>query len=219
MAMSAYSIQHDGFLPMHSSPSSTSPRTRWPDHLWPYLPVAEIYRSPMLLESDWEENFAKPFAHTVGTTEPKYHGGYGYNFQYLGNSRFTPTYHARVGAHVTDASRTIAVADTAGSRKGDANRRPGQGGEAVYVVDPPLGSARGAGNGGAYYAGGMDEPDGTPETYLWRSFPAERNNGKVAVLFVDGHARFSTLRELDDLNNDGVKDNGYWNGHGDARLR
>ncbi|MGI8924062.1 MAG: hypothetical protein ACR2HJ_08510 [Fimbriimonadales bacterium] len=37
----------------------------------------------------------------------------------------------------------------------------------------------------------------------------------VAVLFADTHAKTMKLTRIDDLNGDGVPDNGFWNGRGD----
>lgn len=223
MALVAYQNQHDGFFPMHSSssdpnhPAYANPRTRWPDHLYKYTNDTQVFISPFLDENGMK-TFGKVFAHTAGTDDVKRFGGYGYNYQYLGNSRFIPTFHANAVGQIKDAERTIVLADTAGSRGGVATNRPGAGSEGVYVIDPPLGSARGSATG-AYYPGGTDEPNGDANTYIWRSFPAERANGHVGVLFIGGHARTMTLKDMDDSNRDGVKDNGLWNGLGDAGVR
>jgi prepilin-type processing-associated H-X9-DG protein len=102
-------------------------------------------------------------------------------------------------------------------------------GEGVYVVDPPLSSLHLGSKGsrrtsadptapGNYsYVGGND---GDPAHRLsHRSIPAERNKGKVNVVFCDGHAESLTLKQLDDKNGDGEVDNGYWNGRGDPDIR
>src|SRR5690606_31013472 len=108
----------------------------------------------------------------------------------------------------------VAIGDTSGSRKGNSSALPGTGGAAVYVLDPPLGSTRGSNPAkNSYYEGGGDEPG--PD-YATRSFPAERNKGNANFLFADGHADAKTMAEIDDLDSDGTKDNGYWNGRGDA---
>jgi prepilin-type processing-associated H-X9-DG protein len=92
----------------------------------------------------------------------------------------------------------------------------------VYTIDPPLMSltlgSRGSrktsaipgGPGNYGYSGGND-PDPTR-----RATPAERNNRRtrVAAVFCDGHAETLTLKQLDDSNNDGTPDNGYWSGRG-----
>ena len=217
IGLAAYNVDNSEFYPKHSSPSSGpwpgfANRPRWADYLFDYMQITEIYRSPLLSERQLVD-FAKPFAHDTSQK----HGGYGYNFQYLGNSRFNPTFHARNGTGVLVPSNTVTIGDTAGSRDGDASGEPGANGAAVYVLDPPLASARGAHpNGRPYYEGGNEEPTGTPDTFVWRSFPAERNNGAANIGFADGHADAMRLDEVDDFNGDGVKDNGYWNGLGNA---
>ncbi len=224
-----YTNSHRGQFPVHSSPSSTSPRTRWADYIFPYVDSPDVFLSPNLDMHELHPSFQKPFAHNTKV----YYGGYGYNFQYMGNSR-TPggvaPFTATIEGHIHVTSQTVTIADTAGSRKGNASADPGSGGAAVYVIDPPLGSvelgSRGSrkaspqpGGGNAYYEGGNDEPEGDPDTYLYRACPKPRNNGTVAAAFADGHAELMKLDDLDDSNGDGIKDNGYWNGHGDAGRR
>jgi prepilin-type processing-associated H-X9-DG protein len=187
----------------------------------------EVYMSPVLSDGE-QARMNKPFAHTVNQTTGAvnastiYHGGYGYNFQYLGNAR-TPggiaPYHANA-ARLKQPGMTIAIADTHGSKNGGSNWTS----EGVYVIDPPLMSrdlgSRGSrkssanpGNGQYGYTGGND---GDP---AHRCTPAERNNGRVGVLFCDGHGELMKLREMDDSNGDGNPDNGYWNGLADANAR
>jgi prepilin-type N-terminal cleavage/methylation domain-containing protein len=224
-----YTNNHRGLFPVHSSPSSVSPRTRWADYIFPYIGTPDVFLSPNLELHELHPSFQKPFAHSTNV----YYGGYGYNFQYLGNSR-TPDgvapFQASIEGGIQVTSQTVTIADTAGSRKGNSQADPGSDGAAVYVIDPPLGSiemgSRGSrrsssqpGPGQAYYEGGNDEPTGDPDTYLHRAFPKPRNNGSVAAAFADGHGKLMRLEELDDSNGDGIKDNGYWNGHGDPVKR
>ena len=232
IALTAYTAENKGFLPKHSSPSSVSPRTRWPDYLYEFMPNTEIYHSPQLTEQE-RQRFNKPFAHD----NTKFHGGYGFNFQYLGNARFNPSFHARMDTDLINSSHTVFIGDTAGSRGGDAGNEPGDGGEAVYVIDPPRpglwsagtwGAGRGyagqqrAHNSGtrAYYAeNSTDEPAGNADSYVYRSFPAERNNGAANFAFADGHGSAMKMADIDDYDGDGTKDNGYFNGRGDAGLQ
>ena len=228
IALVAYRNENRGFYPRHSSPGSQVPRTRWADDIYPYLQNTEVYMSPNLSD-DERLRMNKPFAHTVnqqtGAVIPGqtvYFGGYGYNYHYLGNARTpggVPAYYANA-SRIKAAAETIAVADTHGSKNGGSSWTS----EGVYVVDPPLmsvelgsrGSRKSSPNPGAgqySYAGGND---GDP---AYRSTPAERNRGKVNVLFCDGHAEPMTLEQMDDYNNDGKVDNGWWNGLGDADLR
>ena len=222
IGLTVYTDDQDGFYPKHSS-SSSGPwpgfdnRPRWPDYIFPYVNDTKIFLNPLLSPRELEDNFQKPFAHDTNIG----YGGYGYNFQYLGNSRFNPTFHARNSADVTRPTETVVVGDTAGSRHGDALANPGDGAAAVYVLDPPLASARRAHpDGRRYYSGGnADETGGTPQTYLWRSFPAERGGYAPSFSFADGHAESMTIERVDDHDGDGTQDNGFWNGKGDASFR
>jgi len=222
LGVAAYHGDHDQFYPMHSSSKGGpwpgfSHRPRWADYVFPYVKSTHVFLNPLLSARELEVNFQKPFAHdpTIG------YGGYGYNYQYLGNSRFSPSFHARHDLDVKSPGHTVVVGDTAGSRAGNGGAEPGDGAEAVYVLDPPLASARRAHpDGRAYYASGSsEEPDGSPQTYLYRSFPAERADTDPGFSFADGHAAAVRLEQIDDHDDNGFKDNGYWNGGGDPTLR
>ena len=224
-------------------PGRGNVKPRWADYLFTFLSNTDVYLSPNLDQREIDAGFTNPFFHPFSDTpteqaarrtvmpvpiasgapaagsEPR-HGGYGYNFQYLGNARFAPTFHARDGREVISASETIAIGDTAGSRDGNAGNMPGDGRAAVYAIDPPLGSARGSNPAGAaYYEGGTNENTGSYDenfNYVFRAAPAPRNQGGVAgFTFADGHAESLGLAEADDSNGDGVADNGLWNGRGD----
>ena len=222
-----YKNDFKGSYPVHSSPSTQKPRTRWADMIYPYMKNTAVYMSPLLTD-DEKIRMNKPFAHTCDPTtgnpidgETIYFGGYGYNYHYLGNAR-TPggvaPYHAKDKS--IKSSQTIAIADTHGSKNGGADWTS----EGVYVIDPPLMSitlgskgsrkSSAAPGGGQYgYTGGSD---GDP---AHRATPAERNRGKVNAVFCDGHAESMKLKQLDDFNNDGKPDNGWWNGKADANQR
>ena len=238
-----YRNDHAGFFPSHSSDKALTvnstppkPRTRWADYVYPYLQGTDVYRSP-LLNDKAQQTAMKPFAHTVSLvggsldySKTIYYGGYGYNFQYLGNARVKPgnlgPFHAGSGS-VRASSQTVMLADTKGSRDGDASFDYD---EATYVVDPPLQSLdygslgsrassadpTQAGNYG--YTGG----DGAAAVVVedQRATPDARNNGdQVAVVFVDGHGRFLRPAQLDDSDGDDLPDNGLWNGFGDPSKR
>jgi prepilin-type N-terminal cleavage/methylation domain-containing protein/prepilin-type processing-associated H-X9-DG protein len=218
----------------HVYPAATdeyaNPKERWADKLFPFMKVTEVYMSPLLSEEE-RVRMNKPFVHTLdaaGNPLPTtvYYGGYGYNYQYLGNGRtmsFTvKPYHASPKS-IRATAQTIAIADTNGSRDGT----PFFTSEGVYAIDPPLGSvnlgSQGSrrtppgtpGNLNSYYRPGNDS-----DMDARRSFPAERNSGDmVNVLFCDGHAQPMKLKEMDDMNGDGVLDNGYWNGQADPTLK
>ena len=235
-----YRNDHDGLFPTHSSANLTGatppvPRTRWADRIYPYLESEDVFTSP-LLDERARQTAMKPFNHTirvVGNTldesDAIYFGGYGYNYQYLGNSR-TPgglmPYQAATG-RVRNAVETVAISDTKGSRKGDDTFDYDSG---QYVIDPPLQSfelgSRGSrettadpADGGNYgYSGGDGStPVVVPEH---RATPDARNSqDRVAAVFVDGHGVQLPLSELDDFDGDGNPDNGLWNGQADPSLR
>ena len=233
-ALIMYVNDNKGYYPRHSSivsetTGATPPRarTRWVDDIYPFLQSTEVFMSPLLTDGD-RLRMRAPFAHTcdpvtgLPTGDTLYFGGYGYNYQYLGNARRPsgiPTFHART-SQVRVSTQTIAVADSNGSKNGGTDWTS----EGVYVVDPPRmsleygskGSRKSAAapGGGQYgYSGGSD---GDP---AHRSTPAERNLKRVNVAFCDGHAEPMTLKEMDDFNGDGTPDNGYWNGLGNPALR
>lgn len=239
IGLCGYVINNKDRYPQHSSLSTVVPRTRWPDYLHRYMRETKVYLCPSLTDRQ-EQDFKQPFAHTVDrstgrvTPATRYHGGYGYNFQYLGNSRvktggqslaeWAQPFHARL-SDIRLPGNTLAVADTRGSRKGDLAREPGQGSAAVYVVDPPLGS-RELGSRGSrassnpdkdnmWYEGGTD----VDEEEEVRSRPHERHSRKVNALFADGHAEAMLPKVLDGRHTGGFGDNRYYNGHFDSDRR
>ena len=192
-----------GGYPGASSPATTAPRTRWVDHIYPYVKNESVCLCPSTRRA---EILSKKFAHNQNG---KY-GGYGYNFQYLGNSRIAPP---NLPFTATDSSirvpgKTVAIADTNGVLNTDGTYS----GEGTYVVDPPFSSSRGSGNASGYYGNASFANRG-------RSMPAERHGGLVNVAFADGHAKSMRLSMLDDFNSDGVADNGYWNGLANPHWR
>ena len=225
-----YRLDNKGMYPVASWPSNPSrPRHRWVDAIWPYMKSTEVYMSPQLTE-DERRRMNKPFNHMCdqnanpGTRpDTKYWGGYGYNWQYLGNGRQfagVGPFQAKDGAQIRKSAETIAVADTDGSKNGTLLYTS----EGVYVIDPPLmsmdigskGSRKSSatpGPGNYGYTGGNDEDP------LHRATPAERNKGKVNIVFCDGHAESMKRKDMDDYNKDGQVDNGFWNGKGDVRVR
>jgi prepilin-type processing-associated H-X9-DG protein/prepilin-type N-terminal cleavage/methylation domain-containing protein len=224
-----YRIENRGAYPVASWASVAGrPRFRWADAIYPYMKNTEVYMSPHLSE-DERRRMNKPFHHTCDPNANPgilpgsiFWGGYGYNWQYLGNGRTTGGAREYIAGQsaVRAASQTIAVADTDGSKNGGSTWTS----EGVYVIDPPLMSqdlgSRGSrkssitpGPGNYGYTGGND---GDP---AHRSTPAERNNGKVNVLFCDGHADAMKLAGMDDMNRDGQPDNGWWNGKANSAVR
>jgi prepilin-type processing-associated H-X9-DG protein len=230
-------MDNEDSFPLHSSLKSETtalglPRTRWADYLYPYMSSEEVYLSPALQPQE-RQFMTKPFAHTVQpgpmeTDHTKHYGGYGYNYQYLGNARrhddelaFTSKDSA-----IRSPSHTLAIGDTKGARKGNPENDYGFGGSGVYVLDPPLGSVSlgskgsrktgaGPGPGNAYYEGGSDGSD------AHRATPAARNGGKVNAVFVDGHASSMPPETIDGRGARvaGLPNNALWNGWNDPAIR
>jgi prepilin-type N-terminal cleavage/methylation domain-containing protein/prepilin-type processing-associated H-X9-DG protein len=212
VAISMYVQDNEGY-PMHSSPSNQVPRTRWPDHIYPYVKNEALFTCPSVLATPGFTPAYRQWAHNPAAR----YGGYGYNFQYLGNSRFP---FSAADASVTTPAETIAIADTGGVRRNDNTSIAGS-----YVVDPPLASTRGArptGDPQGYGDPGAGEC-GTgaagPGVWRCRSVPAERHTGMAAVTFCDGHSKAMKLSRMDDHNGDGRLDNGFWNGAADPAQR
>jgi len=243
LGLGQYVIEHKGQYPVGAMPSPVppAPRYRWADAIYPYMKNTAVYMSPQLTPQE-RERMKKPFAHTLnpdGTTRPDtlYFGGYGYNYQYLGNGRFSTTanapYNAPFFAKATQirmSSQTIAIADTNGTRRGSATGDDVNvfftSDDGVYIVDPPLQSLNLGSRGsrrtlsastnplvGNYGYDGGDDANATHQLTR-RAIPAERNKSKVNVLFCDGHAEPLTLAQMDDSDGDGTTDNGLWNGKG-----
>lgn len=203
LAVAMYAQDYEGY-PFHSSPSAQTPRTRWPDYLYPYVKNEAMFRAPGAHQSF----FLKAFAHNATA----FYGGYGYNYQYFGNNRhpFTATDSA-----IDRPAETIALADTEGCSFDKGVLNAGN-----YVIDPPLPSLRGSRpdtpGDGFYGAPGSAECSGVAGC---RALPAERHSEMVTVAFADGHAKAMKRRQMDDFNRDGQPDNGFWNGYADPTRR
>jgi prepilin-type N-terminal cleavage/methylation domain-containing protein len=216
---------------------SNGAKPRWADFMFSYISEPKAFVSPNMTTRELEL-FTAPFATTldqatgavVDTTE--FYGGYGLNFNYIGNGRTRPAsipeylqpFHARDGVDIYSPANTILAGDIAGSRNGNPANEPGTGGAAVYSLDAPLGSVNRGSKGSRrqnyggtenfyYMQGPLELPTATPETFLTRSAPAQRNSGgKAGFAFLDGSSRAMTIAEADDFDGDGTIDNGYWNG-------
>jgi prepilin-type N-terminal cleavage/methylation domain-containing protein/prepilin-type processing-associated H-X9-DG protein len=231
LGLALYRDDYNGLFPGHSLPANAGQaRVRWADLVYPYMQNEQVYLSPAL-RPDERAYMIKPFAHTTpagveipGTT--RYYGGYGYNYQYLGNTRSPGgilPFHASDSSIAAPAS-TLAIGDSKGARKGSPALPYGADGSGVYVLDPPLGSvelgSQGSrksnptpGSGNAYYEGGDDGSD------AHRATPSNRNGGRVNVMMVDGHAVAMTPADLDGRNTGRLPNNAWWNGRFDPSVR
>jgi prepilin-type N-terminal cleavage/methylation domain-containing protein/prepilin-type processing-associated H-X9-DG protein len=231
IGMTLYRDDHDGRFPGHSLAAvAGQARIRWADLIYPHMQNTDVYLSPQLRPEEMAY-MNKPFAHTApgGVETPgvtRYYGGYGYNYQYLGNTRTpggTAPFHAR-DTSIKAPVNTVMLADTKGARGGNTSQPYGYNGSGVYVVDPPLGSvtlgslgsrksSASPGSGNAYYEGGADGSD------AHRATPSDRNGGRVNVLLVDGHAEALSTNELDGLKLADSVNNAWWNGQFNPTVR
>lgn len=201
-------------IPKANRPHGNKPR--WADYIYPYIENTDVFANPHLTHSD--DVFRKKFWHETSTADPltaaenpqvdwsgtaasppsggwTLYGGYGYNYQYLGNSRSSVQFRLNA-ANLDRPASTVVVGDTLGQTSDPS--------EGVYVIDPPLASSRGSGDGIYYH--GSAEAD--------RALPGERGAGTGEFTFADGHGESMSREKLDDSNGDGAKDNGRFNHSG-----
>jgi len=207
-AITLYASDYDDKLPIMSSPDTASPRTRWADYLDPYTKDRKAFSHPLVPE----EMRTRKFASNPGAEQ---WGGYGYNFQYLGNSRSVAGNKnlpfGRTLDSITAPGKTVLFAETMGVRLDDGSVAGG-----VYTVDPPLPSQRGSGSESGYY-GKMPNCGSGPMGC--RSLPGEWTPGVVHFVTIDGKLHAMSRARLDDSNGDMTLDNGWFNGWGDAKRR
>lgn len=225
IAMFNFLANSTGEYPWMSSdiPSGNRPhgnKPRWADYIYPYIKEQDVFISPninldesILAKKWWHETSSAPALRAAENPEQNYadtalsepesgwtlYGGYGYNYQYLGNSRPAVEFRLR-DTQIKRPTKTIVVGDTAGAA---------QGADGQYTLDPPLPSSRGSGKSSGYYstkASGLDN----------RATPSDRNNGSGTFVFADGHGESLTVTDLDDLDRDNTPDNGFWNTTGNA---
>ncbi len=230
IAMAGFLIDQDGLYPWHSSdiPGGNRPngnKPRWADYIYPYIENTDVFINPHLDLAEsvfnrkwWHETSSadaltaaeNPGTDWTSTALPMpasgwtNWGGYGYNYQYLGNARTsnghdgTPVQFRMHQDRIRQHSNTVVVGDTEGQGSDPT--------EGVYVMDPPLSSARGSGDGNYYHGTALDD----------RSKPAERGISAGEFVFADGHGESMDVDEqLDDINGDGTPDNGFFNTTGD----
>ena len=216
LAVSMYSGDNDGRYPMASSVDGSA--RLWADYIYPYIKNAQIFTCPSVAAGDVTAR-GRSWATIVPTGPIGQYFGYGYNYQYLGNSRTLTTRpgfpYTATDAVLTAPALTVAIADTSGVGT--------TGTTGTYTIDPPRHvfyadgtTPRGSGRsdaGIAYYPNNAAATDGV-ETM--RSVATNRHLEMVAVAFADGHAKAMKASVLDDFDGNGIKDNGYFNGRGVA---
>jgi len=220
VAMTNFLIEQDGKYPWHSSdiPSGNRPNSnkpRWPDYIFPLVNSTDVFINPHLdledsvLSKKWWHETAEegalwaaenPNASFTARDEPaggwtKW-GGYGYNYQYLGNARESVEFR-RVQTSVTHPALTVVVGDTNGQGSNPT--------DGTYVIDPPEeGSLQGSGDGDFYHDSSEDD----------RAAPVARGGDTGEFVFAAGHADSMTIDDLDDKQPDGDTTHKHWNGYG-----
>ncbi|MEE9404288.1 MAG: type II secretion system protein [Algisphaera sp.] len=224
IAMTTFLVDEKDRYPWMSSaiPSAIRPhgnKPRWADFIYRYINNEDVFISPhldiqtsVLRKKFWHETCdasamnaaANPTGPFNALTAPPegftLYGGYGYNYQYLGNSRSSVQFR-RSAISIENPSNMVVLADTVGTTSDPT--------EGTYVIDPPFESSRGSGKGG-YYEG--PNPDD-------RALPFNRGSETAEAAFADGHGASMTVEELDDFDQDGILDNGWFSGLSNATLR
>lgn len=153
-----------------------NPGYRWMQMVHPYMKAASLFHCP-------SSNRKPPM-----NIEQQV---YGYNWQYLGNSRLLPFGRGLVPDSAVEVpAQTIAFADSAGSRSRIGTSTEGRAG---YAIDPP-----------------RPKPD--PDVYGYHdpddpAMVAGRHHGGANLAFCDGHAKWLGLGAI-------YRDNSLWNGTG-----
>ena len=216
MAGTIYALENDGFLPpfrmTKRNPEDTSnfvnrygrEKPRWPwffDHgIGPVINPAPYIKDPgdtfgdsdtLIMTNDF---FMCPsFRHRDFDKRDIRNGSYGYNYQYLGNTR-TETDGDTVifknfPVHMLNIHRpveTIIIADSRGASEGRG--RSVAHGRHSYTLDPPkLARSKGAQNFAHKSQSGLENQHSPTEA---------RHSRKVNVSFLDGHAAKMTLKEM-----------------------
>ena len=209
-------------------------KAHWIDYIYQYAPEPKLYVSPFLSAQEVQAlNLNIVIDGVYGRVK---WGGYGYNQHFMGweavlNSTTgevtTPAFHGKVDGDIVAPSDTVLAGDSSGTRNGIAANNPAAN---SYTIEGPYPSEflgwkfskfykSPAGTTTVAAATGTDEATAWSEgpgssAWLYRCFPAPRNNGVPGFIFADGHAATKKLSEIDDYNGDGVFDSGFWNGKG-----
>ena len=224
VAMANFLVEERGRFPWHSSeiPSGSRPngnKPRWADYIYPMINNTKVFVNPhlsleesVLSKKFWHETAEEdalwagenPNASFTAKTEPadgwSLWGGYGYNYQYLGNARSGFQFRRNQNT-VTHNSVTVVIGDTNGQGSDPT--------DGTYVLDPPDGSLAGSGDGKYYHGSAAAD----------RSAPYARGGNTGEFVFADGHAESMTPDEIDRRQSDDSTDHYHWNGYGDPAQR
>jgi len=178
---------------------------RWHDLLVPYAKNRQLLVCPS--QAKTIEAFDQP-----GTQNGR-NLSYGYNYQYLGNSRAAAQGgNVPVGdSAILNAAETIAVADSDGTGGWYRTPLPYDPGTTAcnamgnhgYSIDPPGLPSRSLGNPSS----GCTSPPVTPPGKQGHSRLSARHNGGGNLAFCDGHVKWMLREQVE-------RDNRLWNGRG-----
>ena len=232
LGVQMYVMDYKAFPPFRlpsgeSHPASGRPRARWQwfagDQIGqPYYPQGEqeiadfesagaIHRIDLDVFKDPTHQLEDFVRGSSGKVEALRNGSYGYNYQYLGNSRTSfprgkynnwPVRESKIHR----PAATIVTGDSLGNQ--NTYHETGYR-EHSYTLDPPR----------------LDTSKNNAQAFAQSSgkSPAQtRHNGKAAMVLADGHVEFFTLEELGyrvlDLDGNQVEhdlgSNAMWNGFG-----
>ncbi len=187
LAVAMYGQDYQSF-PMYAY-ASGGQQLRWWNQIEPYTKSRELFLCPTVPQLRYGRNMA-----------------YGYNYQYLGNSRGDCWNVPVTESQIESPAEMLAIADSQGSGtrpcKNDDPADPDYTnltclGNHGYAIDPPVLPPCRSGSGPNRYSTG-----GVPGV---RVPPADRHAGGANVAFVDGHAKWMRATELN-------ADNRWWNG-------
>lgn len=191
MALAMY-VQDFEAYPTHNL-RPDRPDIRWYDVIQPYVKNRAV--------------FICPSTNPVDPSNLR-NGGYGYNYQYLGNAHFIdPSRRVVPDAKIQVPAATVAIMDAAGITRADVQSE----GVAyvpyyhTFIVDPPMSN---------WSSPPLPQPIDEDNGWAWhgkRSWPGFWHNEGCNVAFCDGHVKWMTRSKLLGSFND----NSLWNGRGD----
>jgi prepilin-type N-terminal cleavage/methylation domain-containing protein/prepilin-type processing-associated H-X9-DG protein len=187
LATAMYVQDYEAFPPV--SLFTLGLNIRWYDLIQPYVRSQQLHTCPTVPHLKFGRNPA-----------------YGYNYQYLGNSRVNCSNVPVADSAIQTPAQTVLIADSrgTGTRLCDNDEPTDQDylsvdclGNHAYTIDPPVLPPCKSGGGPNRFSAG-----GTPGL---RSPIHPRHLGGANVTFVDGHAKWVRTDEFE-------RDNRWWNG-------
>lgn len=186
LAIHMYAADHEA-LPMYAVSGT---QYRWYDQLMPYIKSTGIFSCPSTGRK-WDVGQAGRNA------------TYGYNYQYLGNSRANCANVPVVDTMIQSPANTIAIADSRGTGTRDCQNQNASDPDYLnheckfnhgYSIDPPTLPSCATGPG----------PNAPSTSGKW-SYIDDRHSGGGNIGLLDGHSKWMKLAPL-------YADNRWWNG-------